>query len=135
MTKKEAIAKVVKLRRLASGNASKPEADSARSHAARICKENDLTEGDLSTGARVEAFDDLVERLDHYAKVHGKDLPGAAVDVLGMVKSKFKEEDKVAALEKLVGAVRIASFLMGRSAMGGIKDVVEEVLQKHGVSV
>lgn len=135
MTKTDAIKKISKLRRLAERPGSQQEAENARREISRLTQQFSLSESDLTKGIKAEAFDDLAGKLDAYARKNQDKLPAPAIEVIEQLKKKMTEEEKAGALEKLVGTVRLASLILGKSKMGGIKEVVEKVLNEYGVVV
>jgi hypothetical protein len=136
MTKKEAISKISKLERLAAKAGSPQEASNARRAIADLKKKHEISDKELQVGTKAEAFDDLVGRLDAYARSQTRQsLPAPVFEVLSKIKTDMKEDDKANALEKLVGAVRIASFLIGSKGMGPVKTIVDETLKKHDLTI
>jgi hypothetical protein len=136
MTKKEAITKISKLERLAAKAGSAAEASNARRAIDDLKKKHGITERELQVGTKADAFDDLVGRLDAYARSQTRQsLPASVFEVLGTIKSKTAEEDKANALEKLVGVVRVGAFLFGSKGMGPIKEIVEETLKRHSLTI
>lgn len=136
MTKKEAITKISKLERLAAKAGSPQEAANARRAVEDLKKKHGITDRELQVGAKAEAFDDLVGRLDAYARSQTRQsLPASVFEVLGTVKSKTSEEDKTKALETLVGVVRVGAFLFGSKGMGPVKEIVEETLKRHSLTI
>ena len=134
MTKKEALVRVTKLRRLAERAGSPQEAANARRAIADVCRTHSLSEADITIGTKAEAFDDLMGRLDAVTKGN-KDLPHAVAEVLAHLKADMKEEEKAGALEKTVAAVRVGALFLGRKKMGALKDVVEETLKRHSLVI
>jgi hypothetical protein len=136
MTKKDAINKISKLERLAAKAGSPQEAANARRAVEDLKKKHSITDRELQLGAKSDAFDDLVGRLDAYARSQTKQaLPNSVFEVLSKVKSDTNEDDKARALENLVGVVRVASFFFGKSGMGPVKDIVEETLKRHALTI
>lgn len=134
MTKKEAITKISKLERLAAKAGSPSEAANAQRAIEDLKKKHGITDRELKVGAKAEAFDDLVGRLEAYARTQPQ-LPAPVFDVLSGVKSKTNEEDKAKALENFVNVVRIASLLLGPKNMGPIKEIVDKTLQQHSLVI
>jgi len=136
MTKREAITKISKLERLAAKAGTPQEAANARRAVEDLKKKHGITDRELQMGAKGDAFDDLVGRLDAYARSQTRQsLPASVFEVLGTIKSKTTEEDKAKALENLVGVVRVGSFLFGSKGMGPIKEIVEETLKRHSLTI
>lgn len=134
MTKKEVITKISKLERLAAKAGSPQEAANARRAVADLKKKHQITDKELQVGAKAEAFDDLVGSLDAYVRSQTRQsMPAPVFEVLSKIKSDMKEDDKANSLEKLVGVVRVASFLVG--GMGPIKKIVDETLKKHDLTI
>lgn len=132
MTKKEAAAKVRKLRNQAKGTSSPHEAETARRLADEIMTKNGLVEGDLAAPAKVLAFEELLAELEVISR--SNELPPAVADVVGMVKKNMTDEEKSDMLGKVVSGVRLGSLFFGKK-MGRIKDVVESTLRKHEVVI
>lgn len=134
MTKAEAAERVAKLRRLAEKNDNAAEAASAKKRADKLVEEFKLTETELSLGGRAAAFDDLVDELDRFVRKH--DVPAAVLETIEMVKSKTDKENKADMLGKIVAGVRTVSlFFIFNKDVKGIKDTVDAVLKKHGVTI
>jgi hypothetical protein len=134
MTREEAAVKVAKLRRLAEKAGTPAEADSARKMADKLMKEHGLTEVELSKGSRAAAFDELLDRLNAYAQKN--DIPFAVLEVFERIKKEKTDGDKSAALEKVVGGIRLASLFLGwDKTVKGVKTIIDEVLAKHQVTI
>lgn len=134
MTKDEAVTRIRKLKKVASSSsATAGEISNAKNAAEELRRKFDLSEDLIDRGVRAEAFDDLVGRIEATSKLRAE-LPGAVTEVLGMLKKEMSEEEKARGLEKIVGAVRVASLLFGRSKWKAIRDAVEETLKKHDVT-
>ena len=133
MTKKEAVRKVRKLRKLAENNRSPDETSSALTAARDLCKKYNLTDTDLAQGTKAEAFDELIQKLDTYTKTR-RELPESIAYILERLQRDMKEEEKSTALEQVVAAVRIGSIFLGRK-MGPVKEIVEETLRHHSLII
>lgn len=136
ITKKQAAEKVAKLRRVYERPDSGPEGQTARRSAEKLILEHSLTEADLSIGAKVAAFDDLVGQLEIYAKGNQDKLPGSVADAIDKIKNHTKEEDKAEALDKIVGWSKVSALLFGHNKyVRAVKDTIENVLKKHDVKI
>jgi hypothetical protein len=136
MTKREAITKISKLERLAAKAGSPQEASNARRAVEDLKKKHGITDRELQIVGKADAFDDLVGRLDAYARSQTRQsLPASVFEVLGTIKSKTAEDDKAKALDNLVGVVRVGAFLFGTAGMGPIKEIVEETLKRHSLTI
>ena len=141
MTKPDAAEKVAKLRRLAKGNSNEHEAAAARAQADKIIAEHSLTEDDLSSGEKADAFDDLVDTLHRFVISHPA-LPeglfgNSAIlrNVLIRIKNIGKD-DKATNLGRLVTIVRTASFLMGDDpSIKEIKRILDNTLHNHEIKM
>ncbi len=126
MTREKAAERVVKLRRLATGNNNPKEAEAARRQADQLILEHKLTETELSSGSRIAAFDELLGELDAY--VRRQQVPTAVFEAIERMKKDTKNEDKAKALKNFVVIVRAASLFIN---LGNLKEVVDRVLTKH----
>jgi len=136
MTKKEAIAKIVKLRRLAEGTNSTPEANNARAAIRKIAADHKLSETDLMQGVKAEAFDELVSQLDTVVRKHRNEVPSTVFEVFEKIKSDVTEENKADLLVKIVSSVRIGGMIFGfNETFVKIKDTVTEVLKKYDLHI
>jgi hypothetical protein len=136
MTKKEAILKISKLEKLANKAGTPQEAANARSVIDDLKKKHSITDGEIQLGAKVDAFDDLVGRLDAYVRSQTKQqLPAPVFEVLSKIKTSTNEEDKAKALKTIVDAVRFTSLLFGTKGMGPIKEIIEETIKKHSLTI
>jgi hypothetical protein len=133
MTKREAITKISKLERLAA-KANSHEAANARRAIEDLKKKHGVTDRELKVGVKADAFDDLVGRLEAYARTQSQ-LPAPVFEVLSKVKSDTKEEDKAKALENLVNIVRVATLLFGSKGMGAVKEIVDKTLEQHSLII
>jgi len=134
MTKAEAIKKISKLNKLAEKAGTPQEAETARRAAEDLRRKHSISERELQLRAKAAAFDDLVGRLDAYARTQSQ-LPAPVFEVLSKIKSDTKEEDKANVLEKVVNMVRVGALLLSRKSMGPVKEIVEETIRRHGLTI
>lgn len=136
MTKKQAAEKVAKLRRLAEKAGTKQEGESAELNAKKMIDEFGLTEADLSVGAKAAAFDELIGSLDVFVKNKRDQVPGSVLSVIDQIKKHTKEDDKAAAFEKIVAAVKLGNMLFGHNkTVAAMGDMIETVITKHDVKL
>lgn len=136
MTRLEAMEKVAKLKRLAKRAGSPAEAENARGAAHKIVAKYQLTPRELASGAKANALDDLLGALDSFVKGQREKVPAAVLDVIERVKRDTKPEEKADALEKLVGATRVVAMFFGhRDDVSRIRDIIEQTLQQHEITI
>lgn len=130
MTRSKAAEKVASIRRLAERAGTEAEADNAKRAAERLIKEHGLTEVEISLGSLAAAFDDLMNEMDTFTRKNS--APAVVLEVIQKAKKDTKPEDKADALRKIVIAVRAISLFTDISK---VKNVIDDVLRKHGVTV
>jgi len=138
MTKREAVEKVCKLRRLADRAGTPAEAESARRAASKIMADHRLTSEDIAIEAKCAAFDDLLGRLEVFVATHPeRSVPLSVIkDAVSRAKSGTKAEDKARALGAFVGGVRTAfMFASSSKTVIAAKEIVDEVLRAHDVTI
>jgi Protein of unknown function (DUF2786) len=134
MTRKDVISKISKLERLAAKAGTPHEAASARAAAEDLKKKHAISDRELSVGGKAAALDDLILKLRAYALRH-PDMPPPVVDTIDRFRNESKEEDKAKALETIVNVARVGSLFLGRKGMGPVKDIIDETLKQHGVTI
>ncbi len=142
MTKKDAAAKIAKLRRLADDpRTPKEEAESAKRQIDKLSAEHGLLPADLEVGRMSAAFDDLVTEIEKIVRAN-PNLPVGLFgteQIVAQILDKLRgmgEGDKSTRLRQIVGIVRTASFFVGSNkTVAEIKSVVDLVLKNHQINL
>ena len=133
MTREEAVAKIRKLRNKAKSTNSPAEAASARKIANEMMTKWGLEESDLAADAKTLAFEELLDKLESYAA--GKELPAAAREAIIMLRKEMSAAEKADVLTNVVWIVRTGALFSSNKEVKEIKNIVEETLHNHQVSV
>ena len=141
MTKNQAVEKVLKFKRLAEDEKGNPnERKVAAKRAADLMAKHHLTEDDLRTSGKVDAFDKLAEILGVYASKHPdleKDHFGASAlvsDLLGQAKKKLSAAQKASIVGQASQVLGIAKFILGDSnkTVNDLCAIVADVVKTCG---
>lgn len=143
MNRREAAARVAKLRELATNNGNPHEAASAKKRADDLVKKFGLDKKELDQGKECSAYDDLSGKLETLFS----DVVGAvAGPSSGLASASIKEafakmrgassKDKSSRLRTFVTLLRAASMLAGDNpAVAAVKKETDEVLRARGVTL
>lgn len=144
LTKEQAIEKVNKLLALArnpSGN--EHEKASAETQARKLMEDYHLTDDDLGASNKVAAFDQIVQAVKEYAVKHPQisnidSIFGSQLlvkEVLEQAHRNLTPQNKVAMLDKMTGALKVAHFLFGKSnqTVNDLCAIVETTLKSNGI--
>lgn len=144
MTRIEAVAKIVKLQKLAHSNSNPNEADTARSQAFKLMQEYSITHNDLSDMLMGSAFDDLIDSLQRITTAHPDSLLGCATllqnttitqDLVQQLKSGDVHHKKKK-LQQLAFGIRALNLFGGSSpVVAEIKSSLDTVLRNYEITL
>lgn len=144
MTRNEAVAKIVKLRKLSRCNSNHNEASTAYTQASKLMQEYSITDRDLSDTLMSSAFDDLIDSLQRITLAHPESLLGCSAllqsttithDLVQQLKSGDVLHKKKKLHQLAFGIQALNLFGGSNPVIAEIKSSLDTVLQNYEITL
>lgn len=144
MTRNEAVAKIVKLQKLARSNSNPNEAKTAHAQASKLMRDHGITDLDLSDMRQGAAYDDLLNSLQQITAAHPDSLLGCAsllqnTTIPHGLMQQLKSGDpqsKMKKLRQLAFGIRALNLFGGNSpVVAEIKSRLDTILQNYEITL
>jgi hypothetical protein len=140
MTKDKILDKAAKLKALAESSTNPNERKVAAQRLKEFLAKHELTEADLETGPKIEAFDKLADLLGTYAQRH-PDLERSfgvskiVNEILGHAKTELPKARKTIILGQISQGLRLAKLVMGdtNKTLNDVAGIVDSILTTYKV--